>query len=616
MAVRYLRQAAYVLLIAVLTGGSLFHAFDGGASWPSMTVTLFCVGAGLFVFHLGLPVPTIGLVSLERVPQVGMLLVFEPVTAAALSSIASLIWPFTSPRYNQGSLKVAAMRGLHNASMTLAMMLLAGAVYRMLGGARPMQAVGIADIVPLLGLALTLQSVNLVMMAVFFWLDGRDARRLLTPLYAFSDLLFVPAGLLVALLYNAGPPMSFGLSVGLLILFVASFNASSRITSSSADQLAQLSKASAGGFVLRGAQRIDTLAESLLEQCHTLFRFGDFQFALYDRERGELDIRLHESRGERLPRLRRSVHASVFGMVVETGKPLLIADWESAPPEAAARADAATRADKSLMTVALGDAANHIIGLLSVQAREAGCFGPADLNVMQHLAESATTALADARTYEELDDYKLRLEQRVAERTLELEQANYEKERLLDELREKSLQLERQTREDPLTGLANRREFDEGFQREWLRAERQGDRFALVMLDLDHFKRINDSMGHAVGDEVLREVAIQMRRQCRAIDIIARYGGEEFALVLPDTDAAAAAAKVCERIRAEVEGYDWGRVHPQLRVTLSAGVAEWAAGLSAQKLLCEGDRRLYQAKRSGRNRVWARAMDDTSDVVS
>ena len=613
MITRYGRQVAYVLLLGVFAGACLTHALAVETPLPGPFVAVFCVGAGLFVFHLGMPVPAIGLVSLERVTQVGMLLVFEPGTAAALNAIASLIWPFTNRRYSQGSLKVATLRGVHNAAMTATMVLLAGSAYRLSGGQHPLQALAASDIAPLILLALTLQLVNITMMAVFFWLDGRDVRRLFTPLYVLSDLLFVPAGVLAALIYNAGPPQSFTLFVVLLVVFTASFNASMRSNSTSADTLTVPSKADAGRLEQRGAHRVDALANRLLEQCHTLFHFGEFYFALYDKERGELDVRLHERCGQRQPRRSQPAATGVFGWVLEHRKPLLVEDWRRVPADLAACIDAADRTSSSIMVVPLG-AAEHPIGLLSIQAQNKTRFVPADLDVMQRLADSAAAAVADARAYEELDDYKLGLEQRVAERTTELEQANTEKGVLLDQLREKSLLLERQSREDPLTGLANRREFDEGVTRELLRAERNGDALALAMLDLDHFKLINDRMGHAVGDAVLREVAVAMRRQCRAIDLIARYGGEEFALVLPDTGAVAA-VDVCERVRRAVELTDWSPVHQELRVTLSAGVAEWKLGISGVQLLAAADRCLYEAKRTGRNRVCGNASDPITDPI-
>lgn len=128
------------------------------------------------------------------------------------------------------------------------------------------------------------------------------------------------------------------------------------------------------------------------------------------------------------------------------------------------------------------------------------------------------------------------LERRVEERTAELAHANRINESLLAGLHAQRLELERLSREDPLTRLANRRDFDERLCEEILRAQRSGMPLAVAMLDLDHFKRVNDQFGHALGDAVLREAANLLRNECRAIDAIGRYGGEEFALALPGSD--------------------------------------------------------------------------------
>lgn len=158
---------------------------------------------------------------------------------------------------------------------------------------------------------------------------------------------------------------------------------------------------------------------------------------------------------------------------------------------------------------------------------------------------------------------------------------------------------------DGLTGVANRRAFEDTIAAEVRRALRYSRPLALVMFDLDHFKRINDTCGHMAGDNVLATTAALVRQAARAEDFVARYGGEEFAILLPETDLAAG-AKIAEKLRVAVMNYLFLHEDQKLPVTISLGVAELRAPLqSAPELVRVADAKLYEAKRLGRNRVSA-----------
>ena len=155
---------------------------------------------------------------------------------------------------------------------------------------------------------------------------------------------------------------------------------------------------------------------------------------------------------------------------------------------------------------------------------------------------------------------------------------------------------------DGLTQLPNRRRFELDIDTEWERCRRYGRPLSMLMLDLDHFKRLNDEHGHLLGDQVLREVAQAVSSVLRTTDTAYRYGGEEIAVLLRETgleDAAGAA----ERIRAAVAGVSIAG-HPDVSVSTSAGVAARHTRMSHYTALVEqADRALYDAKRAGRNRV-------------
>ncbi|PYS92455.1 MAG: diguanylate cyclase response regulator [Acidobacteria bacterium] len=153
---------------------------------------------------------------------------------------------------------------------------------------------------------------------------------------------------------------------------------------------------------------------------------------------------------------------------------------------------------------------------------------------------------------------------------------------------------------DHLTGLANRRRFERQLEREVARTRRYGRPFCLLMLDIDHFKQVNDTHGHEAGDEALRRLAIALQAGTRGIDTVARIGGEEFALVLPETDSTRG-LEVAERLRQEIKETE---IPEAGYITVSIGLAECTDAYNdARELFNAADAALYEAKRLGRDRV-------------
>ena len=194
------------------------------------------------------------------------------------------------------------------------------------------------------------------------------------------------------------------------------------------------------------------------------------------------------------------------------------------------------------------------------------------------------------------------LQDALVEKNRELDRANKE----LARRREELLTL---SRTDALTGLFNRRYFEERLNEEFTRSRRYGSPLSLVMLDIDHFKRINDTFEHPFGDRVLKAVAQTACSRLREVDLMARYGGEELIALLPETSPVDA-LRVCERVREAIASL--GLEHPgadghvqEVRLTASLGVATVPAAnlTSAEALLMAADTSLYAAKGAGRNRV-------------
>lgn len=190
----------------------------------------------------------------------------------------------------------------------------------------------------------------------------------------------------------------------------------------------------------------------------------------------------------------------------------------------------------------------------------------------------------------------------LLQQAVELRAAVAEKTLLAEQLHQQATAFALQAREDGLTGLANRRAFDEQLAAEFTRAQRLQHQLCLVILDIDHFKTINDSWSHLVGDEVLKQLALVLKTFCREIDLAARWGGEEFALLLPQTSLAQG-LEVCERLRQAIAALDFTATAAGLQVTASFGVAVNTGMPHYDKLISRTDSLLYQAKAQGRNRV-------------
>lgn len=160
---------------------------------------------------------------------------------------------------------------------------------------------------------------------------------------------------------------------------------------------------------------------------------------------------------------------------------------------------------------------------------------------------------------------------------------------------------------DGLSGLYNRSYFDDRLKEEYDRAVRHGQAMSIGIIDLDHFKQINDTYGHPAGDMVISGVAQFILHEIRSIDIACRYGGEEFVLIMPETSPEQA-FKLCQRIRLRCESHMWAR-HPSRKVTLSVGVTGVDSGSEIKSLptawVEQADKNLYHAKQSGRNTVVA-----------
>jgi len=174
------------------------------------------------------------------------------------------------------------------------------------------------------------------------------------------------------------------------------------------------------------------------------------------------------------------------------------------------------------------------------------------------------------------------------------------------ELAQRAVTLGEEALQDALTGLANRRRLDAALAHRHADAVSRDMPLCAALLDVDRFKQINDRHSHAVGDQVLRQVGAILRAQCRGEDLPARYGGEEFVLLFADVGPVRA-ADICERIRREIQDFEWHSIAPGLAVTASFGVCDIALEAGPEEGMARADALMYEAKTAGRNRVRAGA---------
>ena len=224
----------------------------------------------------------------------------------------------------------------------------------------------------------------------------------------------------------------------------------------------------------------------------------------------------------------------------------------------------------------------------------------ADLDDLKHVLENHLEGLLG--TMDQHQKQRDAREQEVADRLKSLSErvAHMEQEALgfrehLEEQRQKALI-------DPLTGLPNRAAWSERLEHEIQQWQQHGNTLSLAMLDLDHFKRINDSYGHLAGDKVLKIIATVLRKCLRGSDFIARFGGEEFVLLLPATPPAVG-AKLLETLRAAIEACPFHFKGERVTITISMGLASFRVGEHSDLVLKRADQALYRAKNAGRNRV-------------
>jgi diguanylate cyclase (GGDEF)-like protein len=348
---------------------------------------------------------------------------------------------------------------------------------------------------------------------------------------------------------------------------------------------------------LAAERDFDRLLSMILEETTSAMDAERSSLFLTDREKHEMWAKLAQGVGE--TEIRFPLGAGIAGIVGVMGESINIPDAYCDArfnPEFDRRTGFHTR---SILCVPMTDRHGMIIGAVQVLNKKSGVFGADDEALLLALAAQAAVAIENADLYKRLSDINLSLEKKVEERTEELTQANLRLSALNKELLEISIA-------DGLTQVYNRRYLMERLRQEVKRASRYGPAVSLLMIDIDHFKKVNDTFGHQAGDAVLAGVAGLIKWKLRETDLIARYGGEEFCVIATGTEQAGAVL-LAERLRQLVAEAVFEHGGNRLMVTVSIGVVAWEPSLKDdyEQLIRRADKALYCAKDQGRNRVCA-----------
>ncbi|MCA9410080.1 MAG: sensor domain-containing diguanylate cyclase [Candidatus Omnitrophica bacterium] len=342
-----------------------------------------------------------------------------------------------------------------------------------------------------------------------------------------------------------------------------------RLVSDLQDQIRSIRSAQEIGNVIVSTFDVDTVLRLIVRGIRDVTGADACSIMLLDEEGEYLFIRASEGIPEDIAKtVRIRKGENIAGWVAQEGRPLLISNIEEDDRfECTAKGRYSTN---SVLSVPL-KAKGRLLGVINVNRLvSTRPFNSNDENLLMIFSNQAAIALENARLYNEL--------QRLAIT-------------------------------DGLTGLANHRAFQDQLKVELARASRFFQEVSLLIIDIDHFKSINDSFGHQRGDHVLRCVGQALQRLVRKMDMVARYGGEEFAIIMPQTDKSEA-IRIADRIRKSVEKERWVEEDPTRSITLSMGVSEYPKDAHDPAILVElADLALYQSKQNGRNRVTSATPD-------
>ncbi|MDN5864149.1 MAG: sensor domain-containing diguanylate cyclase [Gammaproteobacteria bacterium] len=544
-----------------------------------------------------------GFVSFDRLALTATLLLFGPILAAWSAGVVAFAFTLAS-NFRRENIRTLVSHALGNGGMYMLACLAAGYTWIAIGGQVPIIEFNDVNLGRIVVLIVVLQITNELLFKILFWRKGIKARQWRPMHWSVTLLEFIIAWTGVAATHSflTLPLRGFALYLLLILVIAALLKLAVKAAEREHAQTFELAAVNRVNQAVNAATEVDTLIETIFRETQTLIPFSAFVFGLISPDDNKVDIRLNYDEGVRHSPVKRELGEGITGWVLANKESVLIADTRhSKHPCLANRRSTGT---PSISVIAAPvEYQSEAVGIISLQDYHPHAFGPHQLELLQSFARQIGVAIVNLQLFTTLQTYQQQLEERVARRTKELKQTSLSLQQAMEQREELVQRLEAETRRDSLTSLANRRYLKNRLRQEHYRAKRFGHPLSIAVVDIDHFKRINDRWGHLVGDKVLTSIATLFRDGLRATDFPARYGGEEFVILFPETPLAGAVA-VCEQLRARVATHPWEELADGLEVTISIGVSS-NLGLMRQdiELFASADTALYRAKSEGRNRV-------------
>lgn len=593
--------ALLLIYRAIQIDGLALHGISG------LLVAAGTYVLAVFIILLGFPTPKFAHISLDRITQVGLILMFGPVISALVNGLASFTYPLLKMRRQLG-LRMALVRSMHNSAMFVIIIYFSGKAYLLCNGPVPAGDLDLRVASAFAALILAMQVLNGIFLRVRdFVISAPDRGG--PDWYAHSIEIPVAAvGLITAIIYNTQSAAVFIVYLMIIIGMILIAKSLNEVTIALKQRVKHVVTINRIANAISSEVRLEHLTAVVHQECMRQVKATNFDFCAFDNSTGQEEF-MHagenralvsvDTPGPGLLELMR--HAMRHQTVVN------LASWNDYPADLEHLFDPYHPAQGSVICVPI-QYNRDAIGAICVSSDTERAFTHHHLKLLQAISRQVSSALKNVSLISDLEARKNSLEQKVSERVAEIEMqgralaaANARQEKLLISLRATTDKLEQQNREDALTGLYNRRHMDEFLAREHARASRHGAALTVALMDVDHFKAVNDNFSHQVGDATLKALGKILPRQVRALDMVARYGGEEIFLCFPDTNLDQAML-VCERARAAIENHNWSDIAPGLAVTVSFGVAQKASE-NTEQLLIRCDQQLYRAKNSGRNKV-------------